>query len=1584
MDCYVVYTPIGTTKERTFTEAEFLAFMAEGEMQKLIDLGVLELPSEAKEESLGAEITKEIKQKDKEGQYESKFLKRLKEDIIAPQRLQELIEEDAVAKTVLSNQYSLEQAQRFVDEHGIEGAIEKIGNTQEVPDVIAVAVGMLIFKTTAKRIAKALESGDTEQAEQLFNLQNQAVKALTVKGTDAGRTLQAMSLFGSYVLADPDVAVYYQQKTIERSNELAKNNPDNKSSSKQISNKVNKAVDKAKKDVAKEIASDARRKGKPIKSKTKDDTSDAAINFANSLDNGKIKAGEKSKQAVKKYFGDLKSKFQSADGKSKTYSSVVPVTPEVMVKMIEAVEDFVLKGIEISEAIERAYRDLTFFDKITEEEATLAKRQLKETILNNVSSETEKTAASEKLKRAQNLAKEGADLEDKLRAQQAKINKLNAKEYISQKERIEATELKRAQNAFKEIEQKIKENRAKSKEITNEILTAAKNSEENAIEGIINAFYSKSDKVDSDLKELVLSRLDVSDSEAEYISNRIRAAMETKLRKTILTQLKVAIKYAKEKREGKEVQPPKTEIDKFLAAIGIKNEEEKASMLNKLLQLNLLGSLNSETIMDLMKDKYGITEFTLDDAEFVREQAQKINEAELVERKHEEIGKMVNAMTAKSPLYYNEAMNSLWYGAVLSGFGTQDANISFNFYAAKAAIITALVQNITEKITTAIGEKNFKGVMHDIVGDAQLMFLRTLYQDQLQGENGKVDVYSFKKKPFFTSSLYNAGYAIMKGTDSYSSNSTMLEKQQQTETDFSRRWKISGKALNNIKYVGRSLSAMDLLFQDLIKNPYLVLTLRESLKKEGLKGKELNEAMRAQLMSSANEIETSYNKAVNDIVKYDYTIKEVGNSFIIYKNNKIKGVADTRTEAYSKAQQIVRDNEKIAVQRYAIKYLNQKINKTAWQSATNISQETIMSASPLGSVAGGVYQFLLAVKSNLVERARENEKSSRAANDAKTKLTKSAVARTQLAVARTLPFVKMFVNLMNNFFVRNTPAGIIAANSIKRIIAKEDKTAKEQDIADFYTTNVQINKMYLQALAGSTLLVTGYLWSALRDDDDEELSEEQKQAQQKANDLLKSDLSDEEKAQYNTSENSELMKIPKDGEIIGSLDWLDPKVKASLERTGLAKAHSVYKGVYPNGKWEALISKPYRFNALSVMFATIHTMQKYGGYKVSAAANKNDKMLLSEMIAKASLFSAAAFFDYNVNRAKKGIAEAIRQGKTLSAIAGITEPFVPELAVANPNILKQTIRYVDGFARKRVDASDDLGKYFLSKTPILGSFTSVYGQDKRHGMFGEFMYQLPAQEQGALSGALYDYLYSDKNTEYKQMYNFLAHKGYNKVKDMPSTLTVNTPTINEDGSFSIKTEAITDAERTKYGIEAGQAVYKELYKGVTNGELLKMGKTEFIAYVDKLFLKEFQKAWYVGKKAWSPNDVKQQQEKFDKFKENLASKSADIKKRFDKYKPEQSEIIVYDNLFSDKNDEVNRKNVLLYLNTLKDSERVDALVRLNQIDQYNDKENVSKIARGILSDFKIEYREYYDRRRETDELLKESEKAAFTLKGFGK
>jgi GNAT superfamily N-acetyltransferase len=1496
------------------------------------------------------EIKERISEADKQGTDKSKLILRYDNLIVSPARFKELLDDRNLTKDTLTNAQSLKDGQAILEKLGVTEAINQV-NSGKIDGAAAVAAMMIIIRNAKIESVKLLEQGKDLEAEEYFQLSIDALDAAQELIRESARATQAANLLTTFVLDTPELAVYYFAKKIEKENNKIKNQRETKENAKEVVNIVNNTVKKATKEVAAKISVDLEKQ--------------ALKEFRDGI--GRNATAEK-KAKAKERFDKIRDMFKS---NNQAFSSIIPISPKLMIKFVDLVESFYMGGIDLQAAINRAKAQLTREKTANKEEGATPQElaEMEKQFKGVVEEETkpkpkteaqlEREAASKEYadakKEYNKKIKEQKDLADRIEKQEKKVAALKEKEAQAQRDRIDATELQRIQMAAKEVQKEIeatkKQEIAEKRDLSARILkqeqkvAALKAKEQEAIDNanakrnldnalaqqkafkeeqkqqdkdikefvtkiikqakgakkielLIESFYSqpKEQQLQANLEQMVIDALGVTPRKATEIATEIKKGIETKIRAELTKKmgLSIADPKSKEVEQAKKdlLDGKKTLVDKFLEKLTLTNKNKTFGIIDEMLKLSMMDVLNEQDIMDLVKHKYGIVDFTQEDAQYIESQAKKVNEATTQDRKNLEAAKLANRMVEKSPLYYNEAANSLFYAAVLSGVGTQDVNFSANLnIAANLMVDTALV-NFFDK-TLRKENLTAKGLRNNFINffsDALYSLGRTYLQDGL-GKGAK----SLLQVPS-KSTISSLFFGVKRGTESFSSAEFAIESQKQSETDYGRfkpRTKVFNAIhkllvklyFNKTKYVGRLLSSVDVAMQELILNPQLPVMIREVLQSEGYSNEQINEMIRYQLTNTVDEIELAREKAVDEILKYDTKIIDKNGKFIFYYFNKPKFTAATQAEAEVKAREFV-EKQRVDVSRWAKTFLQQKINETALKSARNLAQEGIMSAPPQGSWERSVYDFIMKWKLDFEKKAKEADQKAALSNKIKDRIGYNAMAKLNYALSNTVMFAKVMVNLISVFGVKATPLGLIRAANIQYKINKYKKDPtyeKGQKLSEFYLTKAQLSQQYIQAVVPMILYFTTVTINSLFGDDDDEkikLTDEE----QLELDNTRRTLKEQFNVEYDVeaSDNNPLLKIPKNGEMFGSLDFLPKNIVKSLEESGLAKAFHEYRGVYPNGKFVPIYSDPRKFNLFN---ATMYTYSSLIKYKYN---NKDIPETMAQKAAQvtaitvdAAFYAAISFSDLSIFRKGKDIAEQLRDDELLNAIIGTSEKFFPELAIANPNLLKQGIAYVDGKARRFLTPAENPKLYIASKVPILGSFVAVYGSDQRYGMFGEEMYRIPATKQGGLSQTLSEYLFSEKNKPQREMYQYLALKGFNKIKAMPTTLTFND-------------EPISDIDRSRLGAIAGRKVFERLTK--EKPMLDNMSNKLTAKYVDRLFNMEFLNAFMLDKKLFTQKDVDLAEKKFAEKAEKDVKKEAVINTFIENNKIDKSEVRMYQKL----------------------------------------------------------------------------------------
>jgi hypothetical protein len=1490
MSCFVTYKGV------KYSEAQFFALLSSGLYDKLVAEGKFE-PKKLTNTSTTERAQQENRAADVTGTEESEFLKNFKENITTPIKIKEMLEAMGVSKDTLANSKVIEQANEALAEYkdidNIRDIIDRITSDVDsgaLSDAIGEAIVALLIKETAMEMKKFQEEGNASKEESLFQTQAELIAAFSKQGTDIGRALQIRKALANYMFNDPYLADYFHRKAIEKSNAETKKDPVLKESAQEIVDKIKEAKEAAKKKVAGAIIKDVNAALEREMRKGLTNISEAKKNQVKSFFN-KLRVDESK---------SLNNKTLSA-----IIPVNVIIDPKKYNKFVDLVEKLVLGGMNLGIAITKASTDLFKSDPEGYSLKNLGamKKILTETIKGTQNPKVktklqiEREAANAELKAAKEeynaKQKEIKDAKEKARLADEEVQKVldsvereNFKRIVAkqeelkkQREKLAADKIKERQELESEIirleeknqkalaaaEQKISDavekenfkrlvNEAKEYEkaqkqldkdiqrLAKEVIDAAKKSETNSIEAIIDMFYSKEDQLQSDLEEMVVTALGVSPQEAVKIAEKIKDAMETQLRAGLIKQFEnsigkqaVALTEAEIEAEKKKRGYLSPFLGKYEGTV-----KKQGGIIDKMLRLSMLGVLNTNDIMDLMKEKYGIQTFTLEMANYIKSQAIKINKAETQGRKNKELAKMTDKMAELAPLYYHEMMNSLWYNAVLSGLGTQDANLTFNINQIKNSAIRALSVSIFNNLTKRDGGSVIDR-SKSIINDIGVMLLRGVYQDKASTDmlRNLNTLKGIEALIPLSSSTTNLLFTLKEGTTSFAENEKAVETQSQSEVDYGRYSKIFG-LLNFSKIIGRTLNAVDTFSRNLLLNIWVVPILREEYRKQGLNPRAIDAKIKQELLYNKVLIEVARNKAINDIIAYDITVVQKNGKWEVQYDGKKVYVKDTEAEANNYIEKAAKA-QRVAIDRFANEILQNNINEKALKAASHLSQETIMSSAPSGVATSTVYNLILNLKSNITKMAKQAEKEARASNKMGEKFVKGFEARAEYWFMRAvLPaFIKMYINLIDNYFIKDNPIGYLTARKAGKI-ALNPVSKKDKKIADFYQSDVQIDDLKARAIIGTLKLIpiiaiVGWLMSQFRPDDEEKKRRAAAKRLSRKNDIDETYIDEIEKASGGyEGTNSPYLLVPTNGEKFGSLDFLDPKMKKALENAGLAKEHSVYVGEFPNGKFESLVANPSDFNFGTTIENTLAMLVKYKkdnkGDKIADEAFENSTMSL---LFDSFLYSALSFGSFSITKRSKNVIERVVRGETLDVVAEAVSAFFPETTVSNPNFLKQNIKYIDGRARQTIKPTADFSTYLGTQVPLMGSFVSTYGAEKRYGMFGEEMYSVPAMVQGAVSGYYFDYMFGDKNQREKKMYQFLAANNYNKIMSMPNTLSK----MDLNG----KEVLITPEEQNRLGAAAGKNVLSKLEE--KKDFILSLPIPVAKKYIDDVFNIEFKDAW---------------------------------------------------------------------------------------------------------------------------------------------
>jgi hypothetical protein len=116
----------------------------------------------------------------------------------------------------ISNQRTVNEANKLIDDEGIEGAMRKIFNYKnELTDRVRVAAGEILIKRLSEEGDMFREGGYRDTAEDKYEQAIEVAEKLGERGTTLGQGVQAFSLFSKLT---PQGAIYYAEKITATSN----------------------------------------------------------------------------------------------------------------------------------------------------------------------------------------------------------------------------------------------------------------------------------------------------------------------------------------------------------------------------------------------------------------------------------------------------------------------------------------------------------------------------------------------------------------------------------------------------------------------------------------------------------------------------------------------------------------------------------------------------------------------------------------------------------------------------------------------------------------------------------------------------------------------------------------------------------------------------------------------------------------------------------------------------------------------------------------------------------------------------------------------------------------------------------------------------------------------------------------------------------------------------------------------------------------------------------------------------------------------------------------------------------------------
>ena len=440
MACTIKYTKIGETESKPYTEAEFLALLAEGELDALDKAGILNL-SELKDVP-PIEPPKEGKEKASKPNEENK--KAVYDHFInsdAPKEIKDMMIADGLTYATqkvefakeygkwLLERYSFDEAMKFA-----EGATKTFLRGHEV-DRIAKERDAATSESEKERLTKELFEKANELDEYFRNL---------------GRELQALGNW--YLTTESGIRFYMFEKPLKKEVD-AVFNPEGATSTESLATKIDdskKEIEtekrKATTAAADKAAASASRNAPPKRPRVSGDIASKKKAFDDSLGNLR-----KAFSAFKN-IGAIADPEEMAKRQIALNKALLDVAKSYLTYKNAQLSDFIQL---VKQELGEAYKDVNATKIYYDAQASL---------------EIEKTTNAITLKSGLETAKEANELEDEIRKQQKKVSELKAKEEIARKEGTEKQLFKIAQAEAAEAVKVENDLREKKRQIAEKVL----------------------------------------------------------------------------------------------------------------------------------------------------------------------------------------------------------------------------------------------------------------------------------------------------------------------------------------------------------------------------------------------------------------------------------------------------------------------------------------------------------------------------------------------------------------------------------------------------------------------------------------------------------------------------------------------------------------------------------------------------------------------------------------------------------------------------------------------------------------------------------------------------------------------------------------------------------------------------------------------------------------------------------------------------------------------------------------------------------------------------------------------------------
>ena len=1070
--------------------------------------------------------------------------------------------------------------------------------------------------------------------------------------------------------------------------------------------------------------------------------------------------------------------------------------------------------------------------------------------------------------------KEREELQKALAKETKRLADFRAKEAQDVLDKVDKLALQRSKAAVEQAKKDRKALEDKIKKLTDEVVDTNEELVEQIIDEYLDLNFDDKTKNEA-LIQMVKDKLGLDDAKAKEVATQIANAVSTKIKNKLFAKYGRALSEEEKlaKKEGR---------------------KEPLSPLDELIRASKLGVLEAQSaVINLFKKKYGLEDFDPADAKKVEAMAKKIAEAQTPERKNRAISDLANFLAAKHPFTASSLFDELWYfshlSSVLTGvLGTADTNNFYNLLQLKTNAVEMPITAFLNSIRMTEGQ-SVKDVVANFFTNAIYGFGKSLFQQmqttELEENNIRtfVEILWHSKGSFLVESLTYFREIVNNGQEGFVNIEKPFESRRLTEFDIKQWFKkaadgdveaknhIAGllsKAVNSsVRMVPRLLAASDMLFGSIVKNAYLPLILSEKYYKEGLRGAELNQRVLQDIVSSKEEVEEATEKAINNRMNQDISFEEKNGKWFIYDRGKLyekltpTGYWKVSFDSLDEATQYARENVANVGTQFKmdlIYLLNKKIGQESLDAATRLSQRDLLSGAAEGTGLAlfrsltrfaqkaqevGDFLDLAAKDSNSMEwksirKALSKGNVKEASVDTVDKFI--AYARSVGAIfARSASHLVAFSRVGINFGRKSTnyitPIGLL--RYIRSVKSGGEKSLFGFKYKEAMSTTEQ-NKMLAQAILGGVFLgafgtFTELIKQAIKGDDEDK--EKETERSKKVAKYYKDKTGEEI-----PKELLDLLVGLKPGDIVGSLSFMDTKRKIFYEKSKIIRENSVYKGVDSNGNYifEPLVGSPEASFALML-----------GAYKTYMQLSDPEERTKLKGLGYALYQPASRLFDMSIGQ---GIGKLTAGNMTIEqkAKAVAQTVILDNFEVLNFDIVKKPLQYWDQRARanetlwdyiEQKGVGEGFANYALNKClPVYSSYYTAMKAPQLYGMFGEELYKVPNQEQGFVSEIIAKYATSDKNLEYKAMYDWLGANGYEKIW-MPSKFQL---FVDKGG----KAEVLDEAKKDLYGREAGQITFKEIQKNMAYLESIWIseGKEAFVREVDRMFKDNYTLTYMKG------------------------------------------------------------------------------------------------------------------------------------------